>query len=83
MRGISLSDGPPLEYCILENVRAAGRRIGFLGEQEIAQAIVDKYGRHFVYAGVAPRKPNGQFDRNALATGEFIVRPGLIYRYVS
>lgn len=37
---------------------------------------------HF-YAGVAPRKCNGVFDVDALGAGEFIVRPGLVYRRVN
>ena len=57
--------------------------MGFYADQEIPELIVDEFGRRFVYAGVAPRKFNGVFDVDALATGEFIVRPGLVYRRVN
>jgi hypothetical protein len=43
--------------------------------------MIDEYGRYFVYVGLAPRKWNGQYDGNALGPGEFIVPPGLVYRY--
>jgi hypothetical protein len=55
--------------------------MGFYACQEIPASVADEFGRRFVYAGVAPRKPNGMFDVDALATGEFIVPPGLIYRW--
>jgi hypothetical protein len=35
------------------------------------------------YAGVAPRRLDGEFDIDALRPGEFIVKPGLIYRRIA
>jgi hypothetical protein len=37
-------------------------------------------GKLYIYAGVAPRRWNGQFKGDALKPGEYIVRPGLVYR---
>jgi hypothetical protein len=55
---------------------------GFYADREIPESVIDEFGRRFVYAGVAPRKFNGAFDVDALAAGEVIVRPGLVYRRV-
>jgi hypothetical protein len=54
--------------------------MGFYSDQPIPASIVDDFGRRFVYAGIAPRRWNGQYDVDALKAGEFIVEPGLIYR---
>jgi hypothetical protein len=67
---------------MLRHARPIGPPMGFYAGQEIPASVADEFGRRFVYAGVAPRKPNGTFDVDALATGEFIVPPGLIYRWV-
>lgn len=80
MRSIALTQGRSIEFCILHNVKPIGRRIGFYADREISESVIDELGRRFDYAGVAIRKPNGQLDGDALKTGEFIVRPGLIYR---
>lgn len=82
MRGTIVLDRP-IEWSILHNVKPTGPSMGFYADQEIPESIVDEFGRRFVYAGVAPRKFNGVFDVDALATGEFIVRPGLVYRRVN
>jgi hypothetical protein len=81
MRGTIVLDRP-IEYSILHNVKPIGPSVGFYADREIPESVVDEFGQRFVYAGVAPRKCNGVFDVDALATGEFIVRPGLIYRRV-
>jgi len=71
-----------VECSMLRHARPIGPTMGFYAGQEIPASVADEFGRRFVYAGVAPRKPNGTFDVDALATGEFIVPPGLIYRWV-
>lgn len=81
MRGTIVQDRP-IEYSMLHDVKPIGPSMGFYAGREIPESVVDQFGRRFVYAGVAPRKWNGVFDVDALAAGEFIVRPGLIYRRV-
>jgi hypothetical protein len=70
----------PIEYSILHGVKPIGPSLGYYNDSEIPESVVDDFGRRFVYAGVAPRRWNGQFDGDALEPGEFIVRPGLVYR---
>jgi hypothetical protein len=70
----------PIEYFILHGVTPIGRIIGFFADRPIADSIVNEHGQRFVYAGVAARRWNGQFDVDALRPGEFIAQPGLIYR---
>jgi hypothetical protein len=70
----------PVDYLILVEPRAAGPVVGFLGGNPIPEAVVDYFGRRYVYAGVAPRRRNGQYDVGALQRGEWIVEPGLLYR---
>jgi hypothetical protein len=73
----------PIEYSILRNVTPTGCAVGTYAGQEISETVVDEFGRRLAYVGLAPRKWNGQFDANALGPGEFIVPPGLVYRYES
>ena len=72
-----------LEYSILHDVAPAGPSIGSYSGQPIHESIIDMFGRRFVFVGVASRLSNGRFNAGALGTGEFILRPGLIYRMVS
>jgi hypothetical protein len=77
----STSRTRPLEYSILHNARPAGPVIGKLAGKEFSEYVYDEFGRLFVYSGVAPRRNNGEFNDEALKKGEFIVQPGLIYKY--
>lgn len=70
-----------LEYCILPNTEFQGPVIGRLDGRDFSEFVRDEFGRLFAYSGVAPRRSDGQFDQDALKPGEFIVPPGLIYRY--
>jgi hypothetical protein len=70
-----------LDYCMLHNTEFQGPVIGRLDGSDFSEFVRDEFGRLFVYSGVAPRRSDGQFDQDALKTGEFIVPPGLIYRY--
>jgi hypothetical protein len=83
MRTNVFVQGSPIEYSLLHNVKPIGPSMGFYADREIPESVLDELGRRFVYARVAPRKWNGVFDVEALAAGEFIVPPGLIYRRVS
>ncbi len=71
----------PIEYSILHNTKFQGPVIGRLDGREFSEFVLDEYGRLFAYSGIAPRRSNGQFDDAALKDGEFIVLPGLIYKY--
>ncbi len=70
-----------LEYSMLHNTTPQGPAIGQLDGHEFSEFILDEFGRLFVFCGVAPRLSSGQFDDAALKDGEFIVPPGLIYKY--
>ncbi len=76
-----MSHTRPIEYSMLHDTRPAGPVIGTYGGVEIAEAVIDAFGRRFVYVGAAPRRPNGRFDDGALGPGEFILKPGLVYRH--
>ena len=59
--------------------QSEGPVVGFYAGQPIAASVVDCFGRRYFYAGAAPRDHNGQYDFDALAPGEWIVEPGLVY----
>jgi hypothetical protein len=75
----SYSRRRPVEYSILHDAKPAGPPIGTYAGREIAASVIDGRGELYVYAGVAPRRMNGQFNDDALHPGEFIVQPGLVY----
>jgi hypothetical protein len=81
MPHFAVSRGRPVEYLVLVEPRPAGPVVGFLAGNPIPEAVVDYFGRRYVYAGVAPRRRNGQYDGEALRQGEWIVEPGLVYRH--
>jgi hypothetical protein len=67
------------DYHIVFEPRPDGPTIGFYGEHPIAAAIVDYFGRRFIYDGIAPRRRDGNHDVKLLRPGEWIVEPGLVY----
>ena len=69
-----------LEYFLLHDARATGPSVGFYANRDIPASVVDDHGRNYIFAGVAPRCGNGDFDLDALGAGEFILKPGLVYR---
>ena len=73
------SSGVHVDYLILVDPRPAGPVLGYYKQQPIPAAVIDYFGRRYLYAGVAPRRRNGQYDIAALATGERLVEPGLVY----
>ena len=81
MRSILHSHSARLEFCILDAVKPLGRPLGRFGDKEFSEAVVDAFGRRLTFAGIAPRTANGGYDEAALRDREFIVPPGLIYRY--
>jgi hypothetical protein len=72
--------GRSLEYFMLHDVKPTGQSVGLFANREIAESVIDDCGRRYVFAGIAPRRWNGDFDVDALRTGEFILKPGLVYR---
>jgi len=68
----------PLEYCVLQ-VAQTGPAVGRLGDNPIADVVVDESGRHYRFVGVAPRLENGRVNVDALRPDEWIVEPGLVY----
>lgn len=59
--------------------RSEGATIGHLADKPIVETVVDANGHWYRYVGVALRVPDGRFDVDALRSGEWIVRPGLVY----
>jgi hypothetical protein len=73
----------PPGFSMLYDVTPMGPTLGVYGDLAISEAVIDRFGRRFIYAGVAPRCLNGQLDVGALRRGEFVLRPGLVYRMES
>lgn len=69
----------PTEYFMLAGVAFEGAVIGSLGGCPIQEAVRDGDGLVYRFVGVAPRLAGGGFDVLALRTGEWIVKPGLVY----
>ena len=57
--------------------------IGTFAGEPIGEVVTDRFGRHFVYAGLASVRSDGRYNIETLKTGEFIVEPGLLYRLES
>ena len=83
-QSISAYDNHPLddEFFILSHVRPDGAIVGRLGDLPIPAGVIGEDGHHYVFEGVAIRRPSGRFDVRALRRGEWIVRPGLVYRQI-
>jgi hypothetical protein len=60
--------------------RRIGPVIGYIADSPIAETVVDRFGRAFLYVGAAPRRRHGAYDVESLQPGDFIVEPGLLYR---
>jgi len=69
----------PIEYLILVDPRPDGPSLGFYRDKPIAAAVVDYFGRRYVYSGIATRRRDGQYNVDALRKEERLVEPGLIY----
>jgi hypothetical protein len=66
-------------YATLHHIKASGELIGSYRDQPIYETVTDEFGRRYTYLGLAPRLRSGKFDPDALAAGEFILMPGLLY----
>ena len=56
-----------------------GASVGYIDGHPIAAAVVDDSGHRYSFAGIAPRRADGDYDVQALRRGEWIVEPGLVY----
>lgn len=81
MRAILHGETARLDYCVLAEVTPLGRALGRYAGTEFTEAVADEWGRKLTFAGIAPRTADGRYARAALREREFIVQPGLIYRY--
>jgi hypothetical protein len=77
---LRVHEARPVEFFMLHDARADGPLLGYFADCEIAEAVTDHFGSRYVYAGLAPKRRDGRFDVDALRPGEFIVKPGLVYR---
>ena len=68
------------EYSEIVDPQPEGAVIGFFAGKPFSERVVDIFGRHFSYVGVACRRRDGEFDATVLKPGEFIAEPGLVYR---
>lgn len=80
MPRLALQKDRPVEYLMLADPKPAGPVVGFFRGSAIASAVVDYFGRRYVFAGIATRRRNGQYDTAVLEQGERLIEPGLIYR---
>lgn len=72
-----------VEFSIVHGAKPTGRTIGQFAGQKISETVCDDFGHLLIFAGVAPRRLDGEFDLDALRPGEFIVKPGLIYKRIA
>ncbi len=79
MLKLAFEPGHRVEYSMLAEPRPAGPVVGYFRDRPIAAAVVDCFGRRYVFSGIAPRRPNGRYDLEALAQHEWLVEPGLVY----
>ena len=76
MRGISR------DYFVLAPPHAEGAVLGYIDDHPIAEYVIDDSGHRYRFAGVAPRNHDGDYDIRSLDYEEWIVEPGLVYRWV-
>jgi hypothetical protein len=69
-----------IEYLMLVDAKPAGPILGYYRDRPIPAAVVDYLGRRYLYAGLALRNRSGRYDIDALAPGERLIEPGLVYR---
>jgi hypothetical protein len=68
---------------VLHNPAPDGPVLGYYDGKPIASAVIDEFGRRYVYAGVGPRRRDGRIDEASLQRGEWLTESGLIYRWDS
>ena len=69
-----------IEFFLLRNVIAEGPVVGSYAGEPIRRSVIDEWNRRYNFVGLAAFRWDGQYDCDALQTGEFILPPGLIYR---
>ena len=67
------------EYSMMVDAKPEGVVIGIFAGKPISERVVDGFGRHFRYVGLATRARSGQYAVDLLRRGEFILEPGLVY----
>jgi hypothetical protein len=80
MSRFGLTTARPVDYYVLVEPRPDGPLLGYYAGRPIPASVVDYWGRHYRYVGVAPRGRGGRYDVGSLRPGEWIVEPGLVYR---
>jgi hypothetical protein len=61
-------------------VRTEGPPLGTFDGFAIWPIAIDHQGQRYGFIGLAPRLASGAYNINALAPGEWIIEPGLLYR---
>lgn len=69
----------PVDYFMLQEPHGEGPLVGTFAGQAISECVTDYFGHRYRFAGIAPRLQDGRYDVDALAVGEWLVEPGLIY----
>ncbi len=54
--------------------------VGYLADRPFFSTVIDTFGDHYHYVGVAPGLGDGGYDVESFSPREWIVEPGLIYR---
>ena len=62
----------PNRIVLLHNPLPDGPVLGYFGGEPIASAVIDEFGRRYVYAGVGPRRRDGRIDEESLRPGEWM-----------
>jgi hypothetical protein len=73
----------PTRITVLHNPTPAGPVLGYFAGEPIAAAVLDEFGRRYVYAGVGPRRRDGRIDEDSLRPGEWVTESGLVYQWDS
>ena len=68
------------EYSLLYQATGIGAVIGSYRDQPIHETLIDEFDQTYSYLGLAPRRADGSFDGDAIAPGEYVFLPGLLYR---
>lgn len=74
-----MSSRLPVEYYMLEKPEPDGKILGYFNGEPIVEAVMDRTGMRYYFAGIAPPCRDGSPDVQSLRFGEWIVKPGLIY----
>ncbi|HVJ35107.1 MAG TPA: hypothetical protein VND94_18500 [Terriglobia bacterium] len=73
---------PDVEFYRLYGAKPDGAVVARYCGRDVCDVVIDEYGHRYVFAGVAPRLFNGNYDVRGLKIGEVILEPGLIYQLI-